>query len=129
MGIGKVLMTAISVVVLIFVVVVAIEIILPISKNQSFDETCRSYALLMEKKGGLSEEEKLQLTNEIRELDLTNIVVEAPSYGQTPFGETMTLLVSANCQVKVGAPGFRFYSRNQPFTYKRSMFCREIELE
>lgn len=129
MGIGKMLSTAISIVVFVFIAVVIIEMMAPISKNQSFDEVCRSYALLMEKKGGLSVSEKEQLKKEIEELDLVNVAVEAPPYGQTPFGEIMTLTVRADCVVRIGRPIFKLYSKMQPFTYERSMFCREIELE
>lgn len=129
MGIGKLIMTAITIVVLMFIVVTAINLIVPISKNQNFDEICRSYALLMEKKGGLSGIEKSEIGGKVASLNLQNITIEAPNYGQTRFGEKMYFKVKAECIIKMGGAGMHIFSKRVPFIYQRSMFCREIELE
>ena len=52
MGIDRLILTCISIVVIVFFVVVAVEFAIPITKNQIFNEECRTYLLKMERNGG-----------------------------------------------------------------------------
>ena len=128
MGIDRMILTFITFALIIFLVVVAVELVIPISKNQTFNEICRTYLLQMERNGGFSEEDETDLQQRLKEQGITVVSISAPQQGAVKFGETMTLSVEANYPFRLGAAGMTLTNQLQQFLYNKSVFCRKIEI-
>ena len=128
MGIDRMILTCISLVLIIFITVTAVELVIPISKNQIFNQECRSYLLKMERNGGLLENEISDLERRLLNRGMINVSIYAPPLGQIKFGETMTLSVVASYPFRLGAAGWIISNQLQQFIYKKNVFCRRIEL-
>ncbi|MEI6603484.1 MAG: hypothetical protein WCL54_08365 [Clostridia bacterium] len=128
MGIDRLILTCLSFVLMIFLVVVAVEMVIPITKSQLFHEECRTYLLKMERNGGFLEEDSQALAQRLQSLGINVTSISAPLRGSVKFGETMTLSVEAGYPFRLGAAGLTFVSQLQPFKYKKSVFCRRIEI-
>lgn len=128
MGIDRLILTFIAFILIIFLVVVAVELAIPIAKNQGFNEICRTYLLQMERNGGFSEEDQNNLRQALSEQGITVVSISAPSQGTVKFGETMTLYVEARYPFRLGAAGMTLTDQLQQFIYNKSVFCRMIEI-
>ncbi len=128
MGIDRLIMTCVSIVVIVFFVVVAVEFAIPITKNQIFNEECRTYLLKMERNGGYLDGDLSELEQKLQQQGIILVSMSAPLQGDVKFGETMTLSVEAGYPFRLGAPGFTFLEQFQQFVYSKSVFCRRIEI-
>ncbi|MEI6132386.1 MAG: hypothetical protein WCQ41_06150 [Bacillota bacterium] len=128
MGIDRLILTCISVVVIIFIVVVSVELAVPISKNQAFNEACRSYLLKMEGNGGWLDGDINELEQKLSAQGILLVSLSAPLQGDVKFGETMTLTVEAGYPFRLGTAGLTLISQFQKFKYSKSVFCRRIEI-
>jgi len=128
MGIDRMILTVISIVLIVFLTVVAIELVIPITKNQAFNEECRTFLLKMEQDGGLDTWNIGELGRRLTEKGLTNVSIFVPFPGQVKFGETMTLSVTASYPFRLGVAGMTLSDRLQQFKYSKSVFCRRIEI-
>ena len=128
MGIDRVILTFITFALIIFLVVVAVELVVPISKKQVFNEICRTYLLHMERNGGFVEGDKASLQQNLSEKGIIVVSISAPLQGSVKFGETMTLSVEAGYPFRLGAAGMTLTNQLQQFNYDQSVFCRKIEI-
>ena len=128
MGIDRLILTCISLIVIVFIVVAAVELSIPISKSQIFNEECRSYLLKLERNGGRFDDDFYELESKLLVKGITLVSMSAPLQGEVKFGETITLSVEAGYPFRLGMAGFTFLNTFQKFNYSKSVYCRRIEI-
>ena len=127
MGIDKVIINSISAVIIVVLLIACVELIIPVSKKLDFNVSCRKALMKVEAKGGLSYEEKEQIENELKDMGLTGIEVNAPEVGDVKYGQEAIVIVKAKYSHRMLVSLFTFTDNEQEFEYNRSVVCRKVQ--
>lgn len=127
MGIDKVIINSISAIIIVFLLVGCVELIIPISKKLDFNVSSRKALMQVEAKGGLTENESVEIEEELQSIGLTDVEIIAPRVGDIKYGQQAVVIVKAKYKHRLLMGLFGFTTNEQDFEYNRSVICRKVQ--
>jgi len=121
---SKAVVFGISIVFMIVLFISLVEFFLPISAKSDMDAICRKALLKMELNGGMTKEEKDNLTNALREKGFDAITIESSE--NVKYGEEISLYVEAYYSYSKLTNMFLRENLGQRMVYSRKSLSRRI---
>lgn len=121
---SKVLVSGIIMIVTVCILVFVVEFFLPLSVKSDMNMLCRNTLLRMEVEGGLAEDERLGLQNELQNKGFVGISVTGTNYARQ--GGRLNLRVEADYKFNKLEALFSRSDSVQHMGYDKVSMCRRV---
>lgn len=100
--------------------------VIPFKFKSDFDDVCSSYHNVVQTKGGMTDEMRISIENELKELGFTKIVVKCPKIDEIRYGESFEFKVTCSVSVREPSKFLTFESKEHSLVYERTSFSKRL---
>ncbi|HBN85564.1 MAG TPA: hypothetical protein DDZ89_17170 [Clostridiales bacterium] len=121
---ARVVVTGVLLVFVLLIVVFMVEMLIPLSVYADFNESCRIALIRMEAIGGMTTEIEEDLSNRLRALNLTDIIITGTQHAK--YGEVVRLQVTVAMKNHEMVSLFQRVLQYRYVTYDKTSISRRI---
>lgn len=126
MDIGKWIAAMMGTLLIAFCLVAAILYLLPLYQKIQLDQLCRDYMYQVNASEGLDIELRKNLTTELDQMGLSELVIQSPQAGQLKRREEQQFTIRGKLKLRLPSGFLTFEEREVTYEYKGKVYGKRI---